>query len=366
MASVVDLLSVPLKSRTPDHLIEMLRCAAKLEHATLPPYLTAWWSIIDITHPAARILQTVIFEEMGHLATVCNLLRSIGSTPTFTAADFVPRYPSRLPCHIAPQVIPPNVADWKISLSRLTPAVVSDVFMIIEYPEAGPIQIMLDAASAASDRPKYHTIGKFYDAVAATLDHLVSVGAVAVQDNGQLSEAFTGHDEKGQNVLTPITCPKEAREAIEHIKEQGEGTPTSPDAPKFGHELAHYYRFKQIQTGRCFAQGADGAWTLSGNFIDFPPVRPMADIPPDGYEGSGVPQNVRDAINKFNLDYKQLLLLLQSAWDKGAPDGQTDLSDAELIMDGLSDQARTLMSTPIEVSNPGRGNYAPTFRIAYT
>jgi len=44
-------------------------------------------------------------------------------------------------------------------------------------------------------------------------------------------QAQTGHDEQGQNVLKPITCLDEALTAIEHIKEQGEGTPSTPDAP---------------------------------------------------------------------------------------------------------------------------------------
>jgi hypothetical protein len=309
MASVVDLMRTPVERRTPDDLFEMLCCAVKLEHATLPPYLTAWWSITDRKNPAFDILRTSVFEEMGHMGTDLNLLTTVGGTPTITDPCFVPRNTTPLPCQIAPKVTPLNVLDWKIGLSRLTPAVVSDVFMIIEYPEAGPVPLQALAAAAP---PEFHTIGEFYDAIAATLRYLVEdAGSVRITGQMQLSEPFTGHDEQGQNVLKPITSLEEALKAIEHIKEQGEGTPSTPDAPPFGHELAQYYRFKQIQVGRMFQQQADQSWTLTGPFFDFPTVQPMADIPDDGYCRPGVPPSVADKIAKFNADYKQLLALRQ-------------------------------------------------------
>jgi rubrerythrin len=360
MSSAVELLSVPVERRTPDHLREMVQCAIKLEHATLPPYLTAMWSVKDKKHQAYQILRSIVYEEMGHLGTVSNLLTTIGGAPVFSDKDFVPHYPARLPCDIHPKVTPPNVIDWKVGLSRLTPAVVSDVFMIIEYPEKGPIQTM-EFAIAAAMRPTFHTIGEFYDALAHTLEHLVDNNKIKITGQNQLSEAFIGHDENQQNVLKPITTLKEALDAIEHIKEQGEGTPSSPDAPMFGHELAHYYKFKQIQVGRNFAQQADKSWTLSGDFFDFPSVYPMADIPSGGYPMDRLPQEVADLIKKFNDDYKSLLELLQSAWKKGEKEGQSDLTSAEILMDGLGSNAVDLMKISI---GPNEGNYGPTFQVS--
>jgi hypothetical protein len=316
MSSAFDLLGVPIEKRNRHHLIEMVRCAIKLEHATLPPYLTAMWSIKDRKHSAYKILKTVVYEEMGHLGAACNLLTTIGGTPTFNHKDFVPYYPTTLPCDIYPKVTPPNVIEWKVGLSRLTPAVISDVFMIIEYPEKGPVQTM-EFAPADVARRRFHTIGEFYDAIAHTLKYLVSTHEVQITGQKQLCEPFKFHDENGQNVVKPITTLNEALGAIEHIKEQGEGTPSTPDAPMFGHELAHYYKFKQIQVGRHFVQQADKSWTLSGEFFDFPSVHPMADIPPGGYPPQELPKPVANLIKKFNEDYKSVLGLLQSAWEKG-------------------------------------------------
>jgi hypothetical protein len=358
MTSAIHLLSKPVDKRTKQDLIEMIRCAIKLEHATLPPYLTAMWSITDKKHPAYKILRSIVYEEMGHFGTVCNLLTTIGGTPAITDKDFVPDYPTRLPCDIYPKVKPPNVIEWTVGLSRLTAAVVSDVFMIIEYPEKGPVELLI--AFADVTRVRYHTIGEFYDGLAETLQHLLKSGAVTITGQKQLSEPFTGHDENQQNVLKPITSPKEAFEAIEHIKEQGEGTPTTPDTPAFGNELAHYYKFKQIQVGRNFVQLANKNWSLSGDFFDFPAVYPMADIPKGGYSAAGLPADVANLLGKFNGDYKKILSLLQSAWEKGGDPGQQDLSSAEILMDGLGSNATELMKIPI---GPNKGNYGPTFQV---
>jgi hypothetical protein len=360
MTSAIDLLGVPLKNRNKTHLIEMLRCATKLEHATLPPYLTAMWSIKKPNHSAHKILRTIVYEEMCHMGTMCNLLTTIGEAPALTDNDFIPRYPTVLPCHIVPKVTPPNVIQWKVGLSRLTPAVVSDVFMIIEYPEKGPVQTIEFAAHKPQRR--FHTIGEFYDAIAETLGFLVTHGKVHITGQKQLSEPFVGHDEKGQNVLKSITTLDEALTAIEHIKEQGEGTPTTPDAPHFGRELAHYYRFKEIQVGRHYAQTANGAWTLSGEFFDFPEVWPMADVPETGYDKPPAP--VAALLKKFKQDYDLLLSSLQGAWENEG--GQDDLNAAEDIMRGLKDTATGLMGIAIDESGDPlkKGTYGPLFRVS--
>lgn len=349
MSSAQHLMSIPLAKRGPAELREMIGCAIKLEHATLPPYLCAMWSIIDRKHEAHRILRSIIMEEMGHMGLMCNLLTTIGDTPQLTAKDFIPDYPCPLPCDIVPRVIPPNLRTWTVGLSRLTPAAVSDVFMIIEYPEKGPIALL------AQPPRGFHTIGEFYDAIAETLRYLVEVQkTVKITGERQLTESITAN-----NDVTPITNLQEALCALEHIKEQGEGTPHSPDATHFGHELAHYYKFKQIQVGRLFQQKADKTWELNGKFIDFPAVYPMADIPRGGYTGPGIPKEIGD----FNDLYKQLLLDLQAAWEKGGKDGQAKLSEAETqYMDKLEGVAIQLMKTPLDPSAPERGNYGPTFR----
>jgi len=348
MSSVNEFMSIAVEQRSPQHLLDMIGCAIKLEHSTLPPYLTAMWSISDRNHAAYGILATIVMEEMGHMGLACNLLTTLGGSPSITAPDFVPQYPSPLPCDIAPRVIPPNLQTWQVGLSRLTPAVISDIFMIIEYPEGGPIALLDER------RRTFYTIGEFYDAIAHTLRHLVNCGKLKITGDRQITEPIGDY-----NAVTPITNLKEALCVIEHIKEQGEGTPHAPDAVNFGAELAHYYQFKQILVGRLYQQMPDRTWKLNGKFFDFPAVYPMADVPRGGYSGPSVPLELA----QFNSDYKQMLVALQAAWDKGGAAGHHNLEEAENYMDGLGTTAVTLMNTPIDAIHPDRGNYAPTFQI---
>ena len=343
-------MGIPVQQRTRDDLVSMLKCAIKLEHATIPPYLSAMWSIQDQNHDAYDILNSIVLEEMGHMGTACNLLTTIGEKPEMTAKDFVPQYPSPLPCDIVPRVVPPNLKEWKVGLSRLTPAVVSDIFMIIEYPESGPIA--LDTWQIR----KFYTIGEFYDSVAKTLEYLVTQKVVKITGDRQITDKKVG--------VTPIDTLKKVLDDIKLIKEQGEGTPQGPGAPVSGNELAHYYKFKQIQVGRMYKYDkATKTWSLSGKFFDFPAVIPMADIPPGGYSGRVVPQKVLDLLFKFNQAYGSILKGLQSAWEKGdAGGGKADLKKAKTTMGHLGQTAIELMKIHLDEKNPDLGNYGPTFQ----
>ena len=70
----------------------------QLEHATIPPYLTALYSIHPGTNAdAAHVIRVVAVEEMLHLTLAANVLNAVGGTPDLTAPDFVPTYPAHLP-----------------------------------------------------------------------------------------------------------------------------------------------------------------------------------------------------------------------------------------------------------------------------
>ena len=55
----------------------------ELEHATIPPYLTALYSIHPTPTPTPpHILRVVAVEEMLHLTLVANVLNAVGGSPT--------------------------------------------------------------------------------------------------------------------------------------------------------------------------------------------------------------------------------------------------------------------------------------------
>ena len=59
---------------TPEELRQHLALAIQVELTTVPPYLYALYSIEDQTSEAARLIKSVVAEEMLHAALVANLL----------------------------------------------------------------------------------------------------------------------------------------------------------------------------------------------------------------------------------------------------------------------------------------------------
>src|SRR4051812_36113673 len=87
-----------------DQLLESLQTAMRLEHATIPVYLQAAWSLRvptdsspDTNSIIREIIRDVALEEMLHLTLVANLINALGGTPTMNTRGFFASYPCRLP-----------------------------------------------------------------------------------------------------------------------------------------------------------------------------------------------------------------------------------------------------------------------------
>jgi hypothetical protein len=321
--SIVKLMRVPEAERDVQWLQKSLSSAVQLELATLPPYLTAYWSITSGGTPADLIL-SVALDEMFHMAQVANILTGIGGTPVINTPGEMPRYPGPLPGGVRPELT--------VYLAGLSLKWLDDVAMQIEYPEGGPIALFRGQT--------YPTIGAFYDAIQAA----ITVTKPKFDPARQLRV------DVGGNVAEIITTPAEAVTAIETIKVQGEGTRTLPTA---GSKLAHYYEFAEIFHGRKLVVDSSGNWSYTGDPIPFPQVYPVLPVPAGGYPGA-----TGDAlanINGLNSTYTELLDNLQTAW---ATSSQSALGAAIGTMFNLGGFATTLMAIPIP---GGIGNYGPTW-----
>ncbi len=319
-----ELLNVPRQRHGVAWLKDSLQTAIELELSTLPPYLTALWSIITPKGDVYDLIKSVVFEEMLHFGLACNLLNTIGGEPEIAHWKAVPKYPGPLPGDVRPGLIVP--------LTGLTRRLVYEVFMEIEYPEDGPIPHYRRSMSSP-------TIGAFYSAIADAFE----VNAKAIQGTRQLVGP------PAVPVVAIDTLDK-ALQAISEIKEQGEGTSKSPLATDFGDALAHYYEFGEIYHGRKFVKDSKGHWDYNGDAIEFPQVYPVAQVPAEGYP------DWPDA-ETFNQKYTDLLHLLQKAWSTG---DQPSLGQAIQAMGPLRTAARTLMTTPLD---GGNYVYGPPFRF---
>jgi hypothetical protein len=250
-------------------------------------------------------------------------------------------YPAELPGGVHPGLY--------VGLVGLNAPVVRDVYMQIEFPEHGPVQVLTVFAG-----PTFSTVGDFYDAI---LDAFHQIHP-PLSDAHQLTDPQTGMLKITDQSNLPNTITVD--NAIKLIKEQGEGTEQSAFEEDFSpNELAHYYRFMQIGEGKYIRRGADGKahWdnTPQGR-LPFPAnVYPMAMVPKGGYPAL--------LTAPFNQQFTQVLRLLEEAWNAGGAQGQQNLTDAEQAMLGLEARAVALMQQPVGGPNQGRGNYGPDFRL---
>jgi hypothetical protein len=353
---VIDLLGVAPAQRDLSWLKAALQTAARLEFSTIPPYLCAMWSIKDTDSAVYQSFREVVMEEMRHLGLVNNMMTTIGETPKLFP-DAAPAYPCKLPGGVRPHL--------DVPLRRLTRQGVKDIFMEIEKPHH-------DISGLDPTDETDPTIGDFYDAILGAFEALprdtVTGKTIAISGQRQLF--------KNINIRPGVVAVQfkvesldDVRKAIHTIKEQGEGTGTSPidTAKGIAMDLAHYFRFAEIHQGKALAFDDEGKIVFTGPPIEWQDtdVYSMADIPPGGYKASDVPAGVAETLAEFDQTYTNMLKLLQEAWEPSPADPTTaqpaKLSAAVGAMFHLTEIALALMGKEIA---PGGPTFGPCFRIS--
>ncbi|MGP3963256.1 ferritin-like domain-containing protein [Nonomuraea sp. 3N208] len=322
----------PARIDTLDGLREHLQWAIELEHATLPPYLCALYSLDPERNPdAVEVVSTVFVEEMLHLALVANLLNAVGGRPRLDTPEMLPPYPRRLP-------------HGELELSLLPfGAEALEMFLRLERP-APP--------GAPAEGDGYETIGQFYAAIEQGLRHLCDrLGEREVFGGDPARQVSGAHFRHTAGALFAVEDLESALGALGEIVEQGEGTSRGevwdgdqdifhPDRD----EVAHYYRFQELKAGRRYRRGDTPQSGPTGeellvNLAAVPPTRPNPRLS-DHAPGSAI----RTAQEEFNHTYCGLLNQLEDAFN-GSP---KQLSVATGTMYALKAQAQALMRMPDE------------------
>jgi hypothetical protein len=339
------------------HLHEYLYAALQLEHATLPPYLTALYSIRPGTNSDAyHILRVVAVEEMLHLTLAANIMNAVGGTPDLTLLGFVPQYPAYLP---------DGESDFEVSLQRFSRQSV-DNFLQIERPKAAPDEHSRlvrrsepnrRRLAVAPDEPtmQYHSIGEFYAEIGRGLRYLHKEMGDDLFPGDPARQVTPEYFYSGGGEIVVVTDLNSAEKAIRLISEQGEGLGGGIYDKE--RELAHYYRFQQLVLGRYYLAGDKAGEPtgpdLSVDWDSSCPIKPNARLAdyPDGSE-------LRVAAESFNRTYADFLRLLTDAFS-GQPER---LLEAVNVMFRLRDLIMQLVNNPI----PGLDgvNAAPTFEMA--
>jgi hypothetical protein len=320
-----------------EKMCDALQYAIELEHATIPPYLTALYSLDPIKNSAiAALIDGIVFQEMQHMALAANMLNAIGGEPDIDRPDFIPKYPGGLPFHIGDR----NGKQFDVPLQRFSLECVENVFMRIEEPD-DPIVFPTDTRMFALVQQKYRTIGDFYQAVRAALK----------------PEWFTGdRSRQVQGIVKAVYTLADAQAAIDLIVQQGEGTTTSPLAG-MGSQLAHYYRFAEILHQHTLVpdDSVQEKYSYSGAPIPFDAtgVLPITANPSSGIYRPGSKERVESDL--FNQIYCNMLRALHITFN-GEP---TYLNTAVGLMFDLKLQAIKLMNMPL--STDPSTNAAPCF-----
>jgi hypothetical protein len=320
-----------------------LQGAIELEHATIPPYLTALYSIKKgANREAAAIIRSVVIEEMLHMTIAANTLNAIGGAPEINTSDFIPRYPGALPMNIH--------SSLQVGLAPLSRDVISNVFMLIEEPE-DPLHFPVHPLVTAESVQSFATIGDFYRTIR---DKIIELGDGIF--TGDPARQLSGVPWFDSTELFPIISRDSAVKALGIIVEQGEGTKTSPLDPQL--ELAHYYRFAEIFNGRKLVPDttAPHGYSYSGDpvTLDQSGIWNMVANP----KLTDYPANsaARRNADQFNYSYGNLLNSLHDTFN-GEP-GRLDQAI------GLMYELRLTADRLIGIKLANGKQAAPTFEYA--
>lgn len=348
---------------TKQELHHYLTVAMQLEHATIPPYLTALYTIKPGTNrDASMLIREVVVEEMLHLTLAANVLNAVGGKPDLTTPGFVPTYPAPLP---------DGEKDFEVSLRPFSREALQ-TFLKIERPApsaptaaadgAGPRMVKRARPLAlALNHPgntdwSYYSIGEFYKAIQEGIKHL--------SEKMPATELFNGDPKlqvgpevyySGGGKAMKVTDLNTALQALELIIEQGEGYTEKP-FNKEG-ELAHEYRFEQLLLRQLYKPG-DQAHHPTGDKIQVDwtaafPTKVNARI--SDFKES---PELQQAAIRFNAEYAEFLGVITQAF-QGNP--ALLIEKAVPWMFTIRNKIMQLIHNPI----PGMEgvNAAPTFEL---
>ncbi|MCW2765457.1 MAG: hypothetical protein JWO11_1416 [Nocardioides sp.] len=340
---------------TVEDLHAYLHIAMQLEHATIPPYLTALYSMHPTTNADAyRVIRVVAVEEMLHLTLAANLLNAVGGTPDLTAEGFVPTYPAHLP---------DGETDFEVGTRAFSRDTI-ETFLKIERPALAEgdgrfvarersSRALLPGVDAHEDDLHFYSIGEFYAEVGEGLQRLYDEMGDDLFCGDPARQVGAAYYYSGGGAIVEVTDGASAAAAMRVISEQGEGLGgTIYDEEG---ELAHYYRFQQLLLGRYYQPGDQGGTPTGPPFeVDWEAVYPVkADAQLDDYREPG---ELRDAVFAYSATYGEFLTRLTEAFS-GRPD---------LLLPAVGDMFRIKELASQIIRNPMPGaagvNAAPVFR----
>ncbi len=338
-------------------IADRLAAGVRLELATLPPYLTAMWSLrpTAANREVHELLLSVLMEEMLHMTLAANVLSAIGSAADFRDPKQLPAYPLTLEFD-APDGSRHRAAH--LHLQAFCPGSLRD-FMQLELPSekhgterAAGLEAMVVPA---------FTIGEFYEAIerdlAAACERFGEAAVFSGPASRQIPAEFYWHGGGRPIVVRGL---QDALDALNTIRMQGEGAHGVFDDERgmFDEpdEVAHYYRLQQLHLGRRYREGDRPGHPSGGPCpVDWGAVLPLR---PDCRAADFAGHPALAALNdRFNAAYTMMLWQLSEGFGGNPGVFYTAIMNG---MKTLGPLARELMSHPLPGDPQGR-HATPSF-----
>ena len=341
MTTVAEHVSIPVRRRDVAWLEEALQAAVAIEHATLPLYLAAMYSLEVQNYTTYNAIRSVAMEEMAHMAIAANVLAAIGGRPRIAELD--PGFPRRgLPGGAEP--------DLTVRLAQLSKRQLQS-FMRIEAPAflLGGLRAGETRGDKQQDGESYPTIASLYAAIGEAIDGNAEDLRAAIRRGGSANQVG---DDIGITTLAVSGAEDplpRMHAAIAEIVEQGEGSSArTPHAgPSSEEEESHYCKFAEVFYGRRYARpGLDRPLTgdtepqfFEGSEIPFPAVVNTLSVPADGYARVLAldPQKAtaEQALDAFDVAYTRMMTELDAVWNCPAGRSWGTLGESVTTMGGL-------------------------------
>ena len=322
-------------------LKEYLQEAVMLEFATIPPYLTAMYSIkAGENRQVYDVIRSVVMQEMLHMAQAANILIALGGRPIIDDVNCVPSYPGNLPARVLPGL--------NVTLKKASPKHIYEVFMMIEYPHGEK------DSGLEEDVGDQLTIGNFYKRIEKCIK---DVGDGVFCENDPVITCkkkqlvWPWNVEHSSDALHTVTDVKSALNAINVIVEQGEGAEKQDPTYLDTKWLAHFYKFEELACKKHLRVKHKHHHSENVGFSDKENIEftaegvwPMRDNP----SKEGIPYGTQ-AYHKarhFHEIYRSFLAKLQEVFD-GKPDS---IDDAVYLMESLQLHMKELMM--LEIPSP--------------
>jgi ferritin-like protein len=311
-ADAVPVHDPPLAPR--DEAIFLLNIAAEVEHSLMVQYLFAAYSLRDPGQFTAdkaalvgdwrKALATVAREEMGHLITVQNLLRSLGA-PLSLARDEFPMNTGFYPFSFRLEPLSKNSAA-KYAFAEMPSIAAAEGIDGVSPAEIADITKRADEDNTGQP---VNRVGKLYEQIRTIVGSLAAseFSASSVSHQARFDEWGLGqHD----ILILSVSKRSEALDALDKIAEQGEGPETAAAAAD---PNSHFQRFLNIYR----QLPEDGSWQPAFIAIEDPNVRTSG-------TGENNPGNITQPEARLwaqllNARYRRLLMTLQHALEIEAP-----------------------------------------------